>query len=161
MNTFLCDGILLLAFYGLQITIWLRAPANKLWRFSCALPTVMFANPCCVALDSDRINKWITEYKKKNAPSHSYTHAQYSPPSRRYTHAQYSPPCLSLNSRSYSLYALACDKRIVWMTRYCPCPGVRRFGANPNVTLYPLATALGSLIVFHHFTWTWGCALYN
>ena len=66
-----------------------------------------------------------------------------------------SPPCLSLNSRSYSLYALACDKRIVWMTRYCPCPGVRMLGAFPYGKLYPRAITVGSLKVFHHFTCTW------
>jgi len=42
-----------------------------------------------------------------------YTHVQHSTPYQRYYNAQHSPPCLSLNSRSYSLYALACDKRIV------------------------------------------------
>ena len=86
-----------------------------------------------------------------------YTQAQHSLPYQCYysSNAQHSPPCLSLNSRSYSLYALACDKRAVWTARYCPCPGVRMLGANPIGTLYPKANILGSLIVFHHFTCTW------
>jgi hypothetical protein len=84
-----------------------------------------------------------------------HTRAQHSSPYQRYYNAQHSPPCLSLNSRSYSLYALACDKRIVWIARYCPCPGVRMLGAPLNGTLYVAAIALGSLIVFHHFTCTW------
>jgi hypothetical protein len=46
------DGILLIAFYGVQFTIQLRAPANKSSCFKCEF-TTLFAYPCCIALDSD------------------------------------------------------------------------------------------------------------
>ena len=84
-----------------------------------------------------------------------YKHVQHSSPYQRYLNVQHSPPCLSLNSRSYSLYALACDNRTVWIARYCPCPGERILGATPTATLYSIAIILGSLLVIHHLTCTW------
>jgi len=95
-----------------------------------------------------------------------HTHAQHSSPYQRYYNSQHSPPCFALNSRSYSLYALACDNRTVWTARYWPFPGLRMLGASPNGMLYPQASVWGSLIVFHHFTctWsreTWSYVLYN